>query len=60
MQADPQPTKKNCAAHVVGKLDDDREGSGSATKDDSEAEHEEVQECLLRLATPSPAAQQQH
>jgi hypothetical protein len=59
-QADPWPTKKNCAVHVVGKLDDDCEGSGSATEDDSEAEREEVQECLLRPATPSPAAQQQH
>ena len=59
-QADPWPTKKNCGAHVVGKLDDDHKGSGSATEDDSEAEHKEVQECLLQLATLSPAAQQQH
>ena len=41
-QADPRPTKKNCSAHVVGKLNNDREGSGSATEDDSEAECEEV------------------
>ena len=60
MLADPWPMKKNCSAHVVGKLDNDHEGSGSATENDSEAEHEEVQQCLLWLATPSLAAQQQH
>jgi hypothetical protein len=41
-QADLWPTKKNCGAHVVGKLDDDHKGSGSATEDDSEVEHKEV------------------
>jgi hypothetical protein len=57
--ADPQPTKKNRGAHMVGKLDNDLESSGSATEDDSEAEREEVQQCLLWPVTPSPAAQQQ-
>ena len=42
MPADPQPTKKNCGAHMIGKLDDNHKGSGSATKDDSKAEHKEV------------------
>ena len=58
---DSRPAKKNRAAHEAGKPNNDRD-SGIATEDDddSEAEREEVQQCLLRPVTPSPAAQQQH
>jgi hypothetical protein len=56
MPANPQPAKKNCSAHVVGKLDDNCKGSGSATEDDSKAEHKEVQQCLLQPVTLSAAA----
>ena len=33
--------------------------SSPCHENDSEVEHEEVQQCLLQLVTPSPAAQQQ-
>jgi hypothetical protein len=59
--ADSRPAR-NCCAHVVGRPND-RGGGGSATshKEDSEAERDEVQQCLLRPVTPNPTAyQHQH
>jgi hypothetical protein len=56
---DSRPAKKNRGVHEGRKPHDDRD-SGIATEDDddSEAEREEVKQCLLRPVTPSPAAQQ--
>ena len=58
---DSRPAKKNRGAHEAGKPNDDRNSSiATEDDDDSEAEREEVQQCLLRPMTPSPAAQEQH
>ena len=58
---DLRPAKRNRGAPEAGKPNDDRD-SGIAAEDDedSEAEREEVKQCLLRPVTPSPAAQQEH
>jgi len=59
--ADMRPVKKTCGAITPEKPNDDADASRDfATEDDdSEAEREEVQQCLLRPVTPSPAASQQ-
>lgn len=58
---DQRPTKKNRGGYEAGKPNDDRDsGIAAEDDDDSEAEREEVQRCLLRPVTPSPGVQQQH
>src|SRR5216683_5541599 len=51
-------TAKNCCAHVVGRPNDNHDSGGSTTKEDSEAERDKVQRCLLRPVTPNPTAYQ--
>ena len=57
---DSPPAKRNRSAHDTGKPKDDRDSGITTEDDDSEAEREEVKQCLLRPVTPSPAVQQQH
>jgi len=58
---DQRPAKKNRSGYEAGKPNDDCDsGIAAEDDDDSEAEREEVQRCLLRPVTPSPGVQQQH
>jgi hypothetical protein len=56
--ADLRPAKKTCGA-ITPEKPNDASHDFTAEDDDSEAEREEVQQCLLRPVTPSPAASQQ-
>jgi hypothetical protein len=56
--ADLRPTKRTCGANLPGKPNNDADGDFVTEDDDSEAECEEVQRCLLQPVTPSPAANQ--